>query len=59
MSESREPIYCDCCGKEVMAWRVNGRIIVNDRRHGERHTVSLDVQRELERYQPALIEEDG
>ncbi len=49
MPDDREPIYCDCCGKEVMAWRLpDGRIIINDRRHGEKHTVSLDLLKEIE-----------
>jgi hypothetical protein len=40
--EDRKPIYCDCCGKEVMAWQYqDGRIVVTDRRHGQRHTVSI------------------
>ena len=32
-----------------MAWRLpDGRIIINDRRHGEKHTVSLDLLKEID-----------
>lgn len=41
---TRKPIYCSCCGTQVMGWREGNRIIISDRRHGERHTavVTLD-----------------
>ena len=55
MTDTREPIYCDCCGKEVLAWRVNGKIIVKDRRHGEKHTLSLDIRGELEKQNATAI----
>lgn len=34
---TREPIMCDCCGKEIVAQRLDDRIIIKQRRHGKDH----------------------
>lgn len=35
-------VYCDCCRKHALAYVIDGRIIITDRRHGVDHSVSLD-----------------
>lgn len=37
-------IYCDCCGFEKMAEIVGDKLIIKDRRHGEKHVVILSVK---------------
>lgn len=43
----REPILCDCCGQETLAYRVvvNGeeRLFVKARRHGRDHMVVIAI----------------
>lgn len=41
----RIPVLCDCCEREVLAWIEpdQGRIMVKDRRHGQTHSVSIEL----------------
>jgi anthranilate/para-aminobenzoate synthase component II len=39
--DTRVPIKCDCCGLQVLAHVVGGKLVITDRRHGEKHTVSI------------------
>ena len=44
MTKKRETIYCDCCGREGLAYRyLDGRVVVVAQRHGERHVVTLPL----------------
>ena len=49
MTESREPIYCDCCGKEIVAMIIGDRVVIIQRRHGKEHcrSLTLDMIKEL------------
>jgi len=37
-------IYCDCCGKRVMARLENGKLIIVNHNHGKNHVVTLPVE---------------
>ena len=37
MAEEEIRVRCDCCGKEVLAVIRDGKLIITDRRHGQRH----------------------
>lgn len=37
-------VFCDCCGKEKLAEIKDGKLIIYDRRHGQRHFVVLSIQ---------------
>ncbi len=37
-------IYCDCHGTEKLAEIRNGKLIIYDKRHGERHFVVLSLE---------------
>lgn len=40
-----KPIKCDCCNQETMAMvKPDGTIVVQDRRHGKTHTLTLAVE---------------
>ena len=39
--DKRKPIYCACCGKEIMGYRFNGTVVWYDMRHGEKHFASV------------------
>ena len=36
-------VYCDCCGSEKLAQVVGDKLIIRDRRHGDKHVVSIPV----------------
>lgn len=40
----REPVYCDCCGKQVMGYRIGGRVVWYNESHGVRHTVAIALE---------------
>ena len=37
LTPKRYPIRCDCCGEEIMAERVDDRIVIRIKRHGKEH----------------------
>ena len=37
MDISKQPILCDCCGKEIMAEVKDGKLIIIQHRHGKNH----------------------
>ena len=37
------PLYCDCCGKEKLAEIRDGKLIIFDTRHGQRHFVVIKI----------------
>ena len=39
------PVMCDCCGKEKLAEIKEGKLVIYDTRHGQRHFVVLDIQK--------------
>lgn len=39
----RRPLYCDDCGQEKMAEVRNGKLVISDRRHGQRHVAVLNL----------------
>ena len=43
IAATREPIYCDCCGKVVMGYRLAYAIVWFDNRHGVKHTVKVPI----------------
>ena len=45
----RVPLKCDCHDREVLAWiePEAGRILIRDRRHGERHSATISLPREI------------
>ena len=49
MTETREPLRCDCCGKEIMAMIIGNRCVIMKRCHGKEHycTLTVDMLREL------------
>ena len=38
---SRVPIYCDDCGREKLAEVRDGKLVIADRRHGQRHVAVI------------------
>ena len=38
------PVMCDCCGKEKLAEIRDGKIVIYDTRHGQRHFVVLNIK---------------
>ena len=36
-------IYCDDCGKEKMAELRDGKLVIIDRRHGQRHVAAIPL----------------
>ena len=41
VAPTREAIFCDCCGKVVMGYRLSDAIVWFDNRHGVKHTVKV------------------
>jgi hypothetical protein len=39
----RTPLFCDCCGSVVMGHMVGNKIVWYDKRHGEKHVVSVPL----------------
>ena len=46
-AEKEEKIRCDCHGVEVLAIRRGNRLVITDRRHGERHTAVVVLEERL------------
>lgn len=44
MSSKDNTIYCSCCGTEKMAEVIGDKLVIKDRRHGEKHVVVLSVK---------------
>ncbi len=40
-----EAIRCDCCGKEIMAMRRDGKIIIIGHRHGKKHFAAVPLDK--------------
>ena len=38
------PLYCDCCGREKLAEIRDGKLIIFDTRHGQRHFVTVEIE---------------
>ena len=36
-------IYCDCCGTEKLAQVVGDKLVIKDRRHGEKHVAVIPI----------------
>jgi hypothetical protein len=43
-------VYCDCCGTEKLAEVVGDNLVIKDRRHGEKHVVSIPVEALLDKF---------
>ncbi len=42
----RIPIYCDCCGDELMAeWMPGGKILIHCIRRGTKHHVIIEIDK--------------
>ncbi len=45
--ETRIPLHCDCCGREVLAELVltsaSSKVVIRTKRHGVQHCVVLDM----------------
>ena len=37
------PIYCDDCGREKLAEVRDGKLVIADRRHGQRHVAVIPL----------------
>ena len=37
------PVYCDCCGRVQLAVIRDGKLAFYDKRHGQKHWVTLDL----------------
>ena len=36
-------LYCDCCGTEKMAVLHEDKLVITDRRHGQRHVIVIPI----------------
>ena len=39
----RVPVYCSCCGTQILAMRVGNTLVVRQKRHGRVHTAVVGV----------------
>lgn len=42
-------ISCDCCGTEKMAQIVGDKLVIKDRRHGNKHMVVIPIRELLDK----------
>jgi len=46
---SGDKVYCDCCGLQVLAQIVGDKLVIKDRRHGEKHMVVIPIRELLDK----------
>ncbi|MCI0632486.1 MAG: hypothetical protein L0206_00990 [Actinobacteria bacterium] len=42
----RKKVRCDCCDEEVLAYDYGDRIVIEDHRHGRKHTATISLRPE-------------
>ena len=46
-------VKCDCCGTETLAQIVGDKLVIKDRRHGEKHMVVIPIRELLDKISEA------
>ena len=42
-------VYCDCCGSEKLAEIHGGKLVIRDRRHGQKHVAVIPIRELLDK----------